>query len=449
MKIPLWSCLSLLLLVVACESPVEGRNETGGSDSSTNQESVIASENTISDQGIGKARLGMTLGELKAELGSQAEFVVESSFMVDLDAIAVRQGGETLFYLVYGSWETLGDNDPITMIFTDNPKFSTAEGLAHGMTIQEAEEIYGQATLNYNTDNEMREYVDFANAGLSGVDFPRLSFRAYREEGQFAGIYGEATEDGSYYETNQFHPDATIGMIVLDAGPLEYQDNTSGLMQPETDCADPMGTSARRNCAELAYQERDRELNQTYQELIATLDSSDRKQITNAQLAWLKFRDANCAYAADPEAEIIEPALLNTCLATMTEERTTQLAAAIGPDSILRSTEGVSSSSSLGVVTVDGQEIDCGSPQATPEITYCAGLAYEDIDQELNSVYQQVKGNLSSAGQQKLIKAQQAWIPFRDQHCEFAVREALGGTGYSAYLFACLEGITRSRTNDL
>jgi hypothetical protein len=78
--------------------------------------------------------------------------------MVDLPAIHVIQEGENLFYLVYGSWETLEDNDSITMIATDNSQFRTAEGVGVGTTIQEAEAIYGEATLSYNTDNESREY---------------------------------------------------------------------------------------------------------------------------------------------------------------------------------------------------------------------------------------------------------------------------------------------------
>jgi hypothetical protein len=222
-KISLWCCLSLLLLGSACSTPVQ--EENGNSSASISQVSQISSEKLISEQGIGPARLGMTLGELKKELGEQTEFI-DQSFMVDFPAIHVIQAGETLFYLVYGSWETLEDNDPITMIATDNPQFRTAEGVGVGTTIQEAEAIYGEATLNYNTDNESREYVKFANSPFSGSDFPRLSFRANREEGQFAGIYDEATEDGSYYETNEFHPDATISMIMVDGGPLEQEATT-------------------------------------------------------------------------------------------------------------------------------------------------------------------------------------------------------------------------------
>lgn len=41
---------------------------------------------TISPEGIGAAKLGMTFGQLKQVLGSDTEFKVESPFMVDFDA---------------------------------------------------------------------------------------------------------------------------------------------------------------------------------------------------------------------------------------------------------------------------------------------------------------------------------------------------------------------------
>ncbi|NJO73948.1 MAG: hypothetical protein HC833_09510 [Leptolyngbyaceae cyanobacterium RM1_406_9] len=63
------------------------------SPSLSNVETTVPDELLISSEGIGLAKLGITLGELKQSLGAETEFVVESPFMVDFDAIAVRQGG--------------------------------------------------------------------------------------------------------------------------------------------------------------------------------------------------------------------------------------------------------------------------------------------------------------------------------------------------------------------
>jgi uncharacterized protein YecT (DUF1311 family) len=95
------------------------------------------------------------------------------------------------------------------------------------------------------------------------------------------------------------------------------------------------------------------------------------------------------------------------------------------------------------------QDIDCQNPNGTPEINYCAQLAYEAADAELNQVYQELNSKLSATEQDKLVATEQSWIQFRDANCEFAVRSSVGGTGYEAYLNNCLEKVTRNRTEEL
>ncbi|NJO66606.1 MAG: hypothetical protein HC832_03615 [Leptolyngbyaceae cyanobacterium RM1_405_57] len=114
-------------------------------------ETTVPDELLISSEGVGLANLGMTLGELKQVLGAEAEFVVESPFMVDFDAIAVRQAGEVQFYILYLASETFTDEDVIQGLMTDNPKFLTREAVGAGVAIAQAESVYGKATLSYNT----------------------------------------------------------------------------------------------------------------------------------------------------------------------------------------------------------------------------------------------------------------------------------------------------------
>ena len=425
-----WHLASMLLLLVACGNSANSGNpapDTSPQDSA--QVDTTVSEYTITNDSMGPARLRMTLGELKQALGDRAEFEQQESFMVDFEAIAVRQDGDVQFYIVYGSWETMTDADPITMLFTDNPNFRTSEGVGPDTPLSQAEAAYGTATLNYNSDNEFREYVQFANP-----PFANISFRSKSNDGQFAGIYGEA-QDGSYYETTEYKDDATIGMVMLDATRL---DNAAA------SCDNPIGTEAFNSCTQLDYEASDAQLNQTYQLLMGQLDGPAQKQLITAQRTWIAFRDADCRFVTYGDGSTPAAAFLNTCLATVTINRTDELEKTLGPDAILNSVEGLIAD--VGTVTVDGQQLNCSDPTSTPEINYCASLAFDAADNRLNQVYQQVMDDYSSGQQEALVDAQLAWIPFRDAHCEFAVRDAMGGTGYSSYLNGCLQVLTEIRT---
>lgn len=64
------------------------------------------------------------------------------------------------------------------------------------------------------------------------------------------------------------------------------------------------------------YGAADQELNAVYQDLQAALSPDAQEQLTDAQLAWLDYRDAHCAFATgDP----------NTCLAQLTTLQTQRL----------------------------------------------------------------------------------------------------------------------------
>lgn len=64
------------------------------------------------------------------------------------------------------------------------------------------------------------------------------------------------------------------------------------------------------------YEAADQELNDVYQSLQDTLSATDQEQLTDAQLAWLDYRDAHCAF---------EEGDTNACLATVTESQVQQL----------------------------------------------------------------------------------------------------------------------------
>lgn len=90
----------------------------------------------ISAEGIGSAKVGMTLGALKKALAGKAEFKVKSPFIVDFDAIAVIESGKEQYYILYPAGSPLADADVIEALVTDNPNYRTAEGVGPGTPIK-------------------------------------------------------------------------------------------------------------------------------------------------------------------------------------------------------------------------------------------------------------------------------------------------------------------------
>ncbi|MEG3931889.1 MULTISPECIES: hypothetical protein [unclassified Microcoleus] len=163
---------------------------------------------TISDRTIGAAKVGMTFGQLKKALGSTAQFKVESPFMVDFDAVAVSRSGKVQYRIIYAAGTKLKDTDVIELLMTDNSNYKTVQGVGPGMTLKQAEAIYGKATLSYNVDNEMREGVVFAKQPTRNIMFVPKA-----EGKQFAGVYGAG--QGGFFQTNKYQPNAVIKSVMV------------------------------------------------------------------------------------------------------------------------------------------------------------------------------------------------------------------------------------------
>ncbi|WP_339382858.1 hypothetical protein [Microcoleus asticus] len=163
---------------------------------------------TISDRTIGAAKVGMTFGQLKKALGSTAQFKVESPFMVDFDAVAVSQSRKVQYRIIYPAGTKLKDTDVIELLMTENSNYKTVQGVGPGMTLKQAEAIYGKATLSYNVDNESREGVVFAKQPTRNIMFVPKA-----EGKQFAGVYGAG--QGGFYQTNKYQPNAVIRSVMV------------------------------------------------------------------------------------------------------------------------------------------------------------------------------------------------------------------------------------------
>lgn len=172
----------------------------------------------ISANGIGKAKLGMTIKELKQVSDSDTNFEVIAQFTIDTTAIAVSEEGIVQYYVLYAAGSTSHpdgvtptDDDVITYLMTDNQDYQTKEGVRVGTSIQEAEEIYGNAVLAYNTEGESREYISFGDYNSDNIRFRASYFKLISDGLGFSGIYPEYP--GVSYTTDKYRDDAAIAAI--------------------------------------------------------------------------------------------------------------------------------------------------------------------------------------------------------------------------------------------
>ncbi|MFW6296534.1 MAG: lysozyme inhibitor LprI family protein [Halothece sp.] len=101
-------------------------------------------------------------------------------------------------------------------------------------------------------------------------------------------------------------------------------------------------------------------------------------------------------------------------------------------------------------VISEAENIDCSNPQTQTEMNICAGSSAKKADDQLNAVYQELRKEISGTPQeQRLIKAQQKWIAFRDADCDYARKQYEGGSIEPTIYAGCIADSTEQRTKDL
>lgn len=102
---------------------------------------------------------------------------------------------------------------------------------------------------------------------------------------------------------------------------------------------------------------------------------------------------------------------------------------------------------------------DCKEPQTQSDMTICAGLDLADADTALNAQYQVTRKTLKErdagvstelkGGEEALIKAQRAWLSYRDAQCASVGFQARGGSMEPMLVSSCEADLTRKRTAEL
>lgn len=92
-------------------------------------------------------------------------------------------------------------------------------------------------------------------------------------------------------------------VILLSLFSHVFAQSPAPLKNKSAKCNEDSGgvTSKMLDCAAEEIKSVDAELNSVYKNLLKTKSDFQKKALKKAQLAWIKFRDAECAYYADPD----------------------------------------------------------------------------------------------------------------------------------------------------
>lgn len=107
----------------------------------------------------------------------------------------------------------------------------------------------------------------------------------------------------------------------------------------------------------------------------------------------------------------------------------------------------------------DDQPLDCANAVAQSDLNICADQDFKAADKELNAQYKKTRAamlstdedlddDLKGAGE-SLLKAQRAWVDYRDGQCEAEGFQARGGSMEPMLVSGCLATLTRQRTKEL
>jgi uncharacterized protein YecT (DUF1311 family) len=103
------------------------------------------------------------------------------------------------------------------------------------------------------------------------------------------------------------------------------------------------------------------------------------------------------------------------------------------------------------LATTPAHAQECNEPSNQHALHVCADETYKKTNAELNTTYQEIMGRLKDdePTREMLVKAQRAWLAFRDAECDFATFAAKDGSIWPMLNLQCLDALTAKRIIDL
>lgn len=118
----------------------------------------------------------------------------------------------------------------------------------------------------------------------------------------------------------------------------------------------------------------------------------------------------------------------------------------------------------LSSAPVLAQDWDCSNADDLPQqgMNFCAHQDWQAADRALNATWKEVRDYMKSLdegnreyypdqadGEENLLKAQRAWIDYRDGQCAAEGAQFTGGSMQPLIINSCLATMTRKRTEEL
>ena len=120
----------------------------------------------------------------------------------------------------------------------------------------------------------------------------------------------------------------TLSLILLLAcAPYAASAQDAGLSKQFSACMDKSGgaTSGMIECLGAETQRHDARLNSAYKAVMEGLSPERKKQLQEVQRSWIKFRDTNCSFYADPDGGSLARVSASQCMMTTTAARAREL----------------------------------------------------------------------------------------------------------------------------
>lgn len=107
----------------------------------------------------------------------------------------------------------------------------------------------------------------------------------------------------------------------------------------------------------------------------------------------------------------------------------------------------------------DDAPADCSNAVTQTDMNICADRDFQAADKELNAVYKKARAAMAASdaeldealkgAEKALLKAQRAWVDYRDGECEAEGFQARGGSMEPMLVSGCRATLTRQRTKEL
>ena len=109
----------------------------------------------------------------------------------------------------------------------------------------------------------------------------------------------------------------------------------------------------------------------------------------------------------------------------------------------------------------DARPVDCKNAETQTDMNICAADDFKKADKALNAQWLATRkaavawdapvgsGKPSHGAEERLLKAQRAWLAYRDSQCEALGFTVEGGSMQPLVVSSCLADLTRKRTEEL